>query len=488
MTVIGTNIGAMIASNASNSATSALQTSMQRLSTGKRINSAADDAAGLAISSRMSSAVRSMSVAMRNANDGISLAQTAEGAMSEVTNMLQRMKELATQAANGTLGDSDRTTLQSEMNQLVDETSSISKTTNFNGVNLLDGKTSSIKLQTGVNASETTTMSMVNMSTAKLGLETGVSGPVAGQVDSSATIAKNSVQINGTWVGASVDTDGKASSAIADKVTAINNATSATGVTAAASTVVNFKDVAADNTADGTVTINGKDVDIAASAVGDWDNDADTDDTFSYSKLADAINNTADIGVTAKVNDTGDGLVLTSADDVSFAASDDDKAKFTVTPQGGTAVAADDLTADDGASVAKNTITLSAAAGKTIVVEGDTAALTGLGLTANSAPGSTLSISTQDDASKALSVIDSALDAISSGRGDLGAVQNRLQSTVNNLTTTSTNLDEARSRIEDTDFSTETAALAKAQILSQASTAMLAQANQSQQNVLTLLR
>jgi flagellin len=487
MTVIGTNIGAMVASNASNAATMALQTSMERLSTGKRINSAADDAAGLAISSRMSSAVSSMSVAVRNANDGISLAQTAEGAMSEVTNMLTRMKELATQAANGTLGASDRQTLQAEMNQLVDETGSISSTTNFNGVNLLDGKTGSIKLQTGISAGETTSMSMVNMSTAKLGLLTGVAGPVSGQVDNSATLANNALQINGTWIGASVDTDGKASSAIDDKVTAINAATSDTGVTAAASTVVNLKVATADNTADGTVTINGKDVDIS-SAVGDWDNDSTTDDTFDYSKLADAVNNTADIGVTAKVNDTGDGLVLTSSDDVTFAATDDDKAKFTVTPQGGTALAADDLTADTAPTVGKNTITLTADAGKTIVAAGDTGALTGLGLTANSAPGSTLSIATQDDASSALAVIDSALDAISAGRGDLGAVQNRLQSTVNNLTTTSTNLDEARSRIEDTDFSTETASLAKAQILSQASTAMLAQANQSQQSVLKLLQ
>jgi flagellin len=486
MTVIGTNIAALRASNASSSASMSLQQSMERLSTGKRINSAADDAAGLAISSRMTSQVRGMAVAIRNANDGISLAQTAEGAMSEVTNMLQRMTELATQSANGTLGTSDRDTLQSEMNQLIAEVGNISDTTNFNGVNLLDGKTSSVSLQTGTNSNDHISMSMVNMSAAKMGLLTGDTGPLAGNVDNTKALAANSLQINGTWIGASVDaTSGDASTKIADKVTAINKATADTGVTAAAQTVVTLKLTGTpDETETGTLTINGKDVDLS-DGVADADGDG-TDDSYDLSKLVDSINGTAGIGVTAALNDDKSAIVLTSDADVSFAAATADKTKVTITPSGGSDIA-DSLDDTTAPTVALNQIKLTADAGKTIIVAGDADALTNLGQTATVTKN--LDISTDQDAARAaLSVITSALDSISAGRGDLGAVQNRLQSTVNNLTTSSTNLTDARSRIEDTDFSAETTNLAKAQILSQASTAMLAQANQSQQSVLKLLQ
>lgn len=485
MTVIGTNIAALRASNASSSASMSLQQSMERLSTGKRINSAADDAAGLAISSRMTSQVRGMAVAIRNANDGISLAQTAEGAMSEVTNMLQRMTELATQSANGTLGTSDRDTLQSEMNQLIAEVGNISDTTNFNGVNLLDGKTSSVSLQTGTNSNDHISMSMVNMSAAKMGLLTGDTGPLAGNVDNTKALAANTLQINGTWIGASVDaTSGDASTKIADKVTAINKATADTGVTAAAQTVVTLGVPSADGTTTGTLTINGKDVDLSTGQV-DTDSDG-TNDAYDLSQLVDTINGTAGIGVTAALNDDKSAIVLTSDADVSFAAVTADKTKVSITPSGGSDIAAslDDATAP---TVALNQIKLTADAGKTIIVAGDADALTNLGQTATVTKN--LDISKDQDAARAaLSVITSALDSISAGRGDLGAVQNRLQSTVNNLTTSSTNLTDARSRIEDTDFSAETTNLAKAQILSQASTAMLAQANQSQQSVLKLLQ
>jgi flagellin len=485
MTVIGTNIASLRAANASSGASMSLQTAMERLSTGKRINSAKDDAAGLAISSRMTSQVRSMAVAMRNANDGISLAQTAEGAMGEVTNMLQRMKELATQAASGTLADSDRDTLQSEMTQLIAEVGNISKTTNFNGVGLLDGKTGSVKLQTGINAGETISMKMVSVSAEKLGLKTGVEGPVTGTVGAAA-LAKNTLQINGTWIGASVDTNGDASAAIGDKVTAINAATSDTGVTAAAQTKLTLAVNSASASTTGKIKINGVEVDISKGAIDGPDADT-TVDQWSYSALADEINSKTGIGVTATVNAAGTGLELTSADDVDLLVeATGDVGKFTVTPQGGTPITT--FTEDETSTVAQNQIVLTADAGKTIIAGGETSGLAALGVTATAAPGSDLDISTQDAASDALAVIDAALTEISAGRGDLGAVQNRLQSTVNNMTTTTANLSEARSRIEDADFSAETTALAKAQILSQASTAMLAQANQSQQTVLSLLR
>ncbi|MBF5091481.1 flagellin FliC [Novosphingobium sp. NBM11] len=275
MTVINTNISALRAANASNSASQMLGTAMQRLSTGTRINSAKDDAAGLAIATSMTSQITGMNQGIRNANDGISLAQTAEGALGEVTNMLQRIRELATQSASGTYQDStDRTYMQTEVDQLTSQIDQVITNTKFNGVALFDGSTATVTIQAGANASDTVDLSMTDLTT------------------------------------------------------------------------------------------------LAASGGG----------TGSY--------------------------------DVS------------------TATAANGL----------------------------------------------------------LTSLNTELEDISKARSTLGAGQNRLQSAVNNLTSNVTNLSDARSRIQDTDYSAETTALAKAQILSQASTAMIAQANQSQQNVLSLLR
>jgi flagellin len=490
MTVIGTNIASLRAANASNSASASLQTAMERLSTGKRINSAKDDAAGLAIASRMTSQVKSMAVAMRNANDGISLAQTAEGAMSEVTNMLQRMKELATQSANGTLSTNDRATLQSEMSQLIAEVGNIAQTTNFNGVNLLDGKTDSVKLQTGINSGDTISMSMVNMSAEKLGLKSGVEGPVQGAAVTTGALAVNTLQINGEWIAGAVDEDGVASGAIADKVTAINAKTADHGVTATGGTEVTV--TLEDALETGTISINETVFDVE-----DYLND-DTTPVLDKQALVDAINADDDLGVTATLNDAGTIKLVKAEGDLVLAASADTITSAVAT--GGTAVteAFDeaDLDADADTGNGDGVIGVNFAADRvfltaeddTIIIGGTTAGMASVGFTATSAAATDLDVSTQDAATESLAVIDAALEDISAGRGDLGAVQNRLQSTVNNMTTTSSNLEEARSRIEDADFSAETTALAKAQILSQASTAMLAQANQSQQSVLTLLR
>lgn len=276
MTYIGTNIAAIRSQNGINQATMGLNSAMERLSTGKRINSAKDDAAGLAIASRMTSQVRGLSAAMRNANDGISLAQTAEGAMGEIGNMLQRMRELAVQSANGTMSTSDRTAIQAEVTELAAQIGDVANRTTFNGVQLIDGSATALTLQTGMNAAEVVT------------------------------------------------------------------------------------------------------------------------------------------------------LAIASAD-------------------------ADDL------------------------------GTAGLKISA-------VTMATQAGAVASLAAIDAAIDTISTSRAGLGAVQNRLEATVSNLTSTVTNLTEARSRIEDADFSAETTQLAKSQILNQAATAMLAQANQSQQGVLSLIR
>ena len=275
MTVINTNISALRAANASNSASQMLGTAMQRLSTGTRINSAKDDAAGLAIATSMTSQITGMNQGIRNANDGISLAQTAEGALGEVTNMLQRIRELATQSASGTYQDTtDRTYMQTEVDQLTSQIDQVITNTKFNGVALFDGSTATVTIQAGANASDTVDLSMTDLTSL------AASGGATGSYD-------------------------------------VSTATAANGL-------------------------------------------------------------------------------LTS--------------------------------------------------------------------------------------------LNTELEDISKARSTLGAGQNRLQSAVNNLTSNVTNLSDARSRIQDTDYSAETTALAKAQILSQASTAMIAQANQSQQNVLSLLR
>jgi flagellin len=275
MTVIGTNIGSLRAANASTKANLSLNASMERLSTGKRINSAKDDAAGLAISQSMTAQVRGMNQAIRNSNDGMSMAQTAEGGLEEISNMLQRIRELAVQSASGTYQNSDRTNLNAEVTQLKTQIGDILTNSEFNGVKLFDGSAGSggtVSIQTGADASQTVSLSL-------------------------------------------------------------------------------------------------------------------------------------------------------------------------------------------GAATTTTTLGINASA-----------------------------VDTTTNATAAITAADTALDSIATKRASLGAAQSRLQSVVNNLTTNAANLTEARSRIEDTDFSSETAALAKAQILSQASTAMLSQANQSQQSVLQLLR
>ena len=459
MTVIGTNTAAMRASNASTLASNALATSMERLSTGKRINSAKDDAAGLAISTRMQSQTRSMTVAIRNANDGISLAQTAEGALSETSNMLQRMKELATQSASGTLKDSDRTALQSEMSQLTAEIDNEAKTTTFNGVNLLDGSTSSVKLQTGINANSTISMSLANVSAATLGLTPQVSTALV--VPATALTATDLV-INGQAVGAGASADASATAAAINAVSANSNvvATAKNSVSATVGTVASGN----------TLVIGGTTVTMTAAEK-------------SADAVAAKINSTLGSNSVIKASTDSNGkLLLTSSDGSNITVQDTNSILSGAQNAAGTAV----TLGTSSATTLRGTVTLAGQNGTGITVAAGAGTLANSGLAAGST--SALSISSQTGASAAMAVIDAAMDQVSAARGNLGAVQNRLQSTVNNLTTTSTNLTDASSRITDTDFSTETTALAKAQILSQASTAMLAQANQSQQGVLSLLK
>ncbi|VXC74024.1 Flagellin [Sphingomonas sp. 8AM] len=457
MTVINTNTSAMRATNASTMASKALSTSMERLSTGKRINSAKDDAAGLAIANRMASQTKSMAMAVRNANDGISLAQTAEGAMGEVTNMLTRMKELSTQSANGTLKDSDRTALQSEMTQLTQEISNVAKTTSFNGVNLLDGSADNVKLQTGINADQTIDMKLTDTRTSSLGLTASKQGVVP-----TGALGSGDLKINGATIGSTTAGDA------AQIAAAINVKTNDSGVVATAKNTVSAVVDTSKLVKDNTLKIDGTTVTLT---------NAEKDVTSLAARINQTLNGTGS-QVTASADKSGN-LVLTSKDGSNIAIDDSVKSIFTSATDNQNAAIT--LT---GAATAVGAVSLEDMSGTGINIDGTTPA--NAGFTAGKTAG-TVSIATQAGASAAMAVIDNALDKISSARGTMGAAQNRLESTVNNLTTTATNLSDAKSRIEDADFSTETTALAKAQILGQASTAMLAQANQSQQGVMKLL-
>lgn len=544
MTVIGTNIAALRAQAGSRMATQSLQTAMERLSTGSRINSAKDDAAGLAIATRMTSQVRGYTVAISNANDGISMAQTAEGAMGEVTNMLQRIRELAVQSANGTLSSSDRNSLQTETNQLLAEINNISRTANFNGLKLLDGSTNNVKLQTGVNSGETVSISMANVSTNSLGLTSGGQAGqiVSGRVGDLSSIAVADVTLNGAnalqaafAAATTADTAEKLAAALnlqSDKTnvtaTASNNVTSgvitatsfatgdvtiggvAVGAASSAEELVaninrNDFGVTAVYNADKTITLSnttGKQVVVGGTAAGGFTagtyqgfvslQSTDGQDIqvggtaaqiqkFGFNSSADGVNYTG-VAVDAVVLAAGALKLNGVAVGVSATASVADKAA---------AINAATTSSGVKATVAGSTLVLTSTNGGPVRVEGTAASLTAIGFSAQGGTAqfsSTLDISSQSAASSALSVVDQALEELTTRRGDLGALQNRLETTVNNLSVTNTNLTEARSRIQDTDFSAETTKLAKAQILGQAATAMLAQANQSQQNVMSLLR
>ena len=319
MTVVNTNINALTAQGAQRTANMGLSQAIQRLSTGMRINSAKDDAAGLAISQRMTADVRGLAVAMRNANDGISMAQTAEGAMGEVTNMLQRMRELAVQAANGTIGATDRAALNAEVKQLVGEIDNIGQRTNFNGIRLLDGSAQGVRLQTGSRAGETVSFSIGSIRARDLGLgsspaltATGAFAADAATLDADQALQAGDLVINGVSIGGSsanddnLSADAKSASALA-KVAAINRATAQTGVRAVvgSTTMTGSAMTAAATT--GTITINGVTTESIATTA---------DAAASRTLVANAINAiSGQTGVRAV--DTGDnngGIRLEAAD------------------------------------------------------------------------------------------------------------------------------------------------------------------------------
>ena len=484
--IINSNIASLTAQRNLNSSQSNLNTALERLSSGLRINSAKDDAAGLAISERFTSQIRGLDQAARNANDGISLAQTAEGALGEISNNLQRIRELAVQSANATNSASDRASLQAEVAQLTAEVSRVASQTQFNGLNLLDGSFLSQSFQVGANANQTIDISSIGDARATaLGSNilttNGTSMGTAIAATSDATggnniaaetnlVLTNNKGATGA-ISYAVDADAKTIAA------AINAASSSIGVTATASNSATLGNLADTGTI--SMTLNGNSVSAAVT------------DKSDLSGLAAAINGAQSLtGVTASFASTSDKSVitLTTSDGRDIALQDFNNTGTTKTVDFTAGVTTRTLTggAATDSSIATGTIEIASTAGR--VTAGNSAAdvFTATASAFNSV--ATTDISSAANAQTAIATLDAALNTINSSRGDLGAVQNRFSSTIANLQTTAENLSASRSRIQDADFAKETAMMTRGQILQQAGVAILAQANSLPNNVLSLLR
>jgi len=374
--VINTNLASLNTQRNLSVSQSSLSTSIQRLSTGMRINSAKDDAAGLAISSRMDSQVRGLTTAARNANDGVSLAQTAEGSLGKIGDMVQRMRELAVQSSNATNSASDRGALQTEVGQLKQEIDRVSQTTNFNGTKLLDGSFTAAKFQVGANAGESITVSSITNA----------------QLAGMGSVTRASTQ-------------------------------SSTAITSLGATSL------------GDMTVNGTDIGVLAAAGTTQERQA---------QVVDAVNRVSTTtGVGASFDAQNNAIVLTSNATITLTGAAGAKVGF---------VAADSATAAASANMAS------------------------------------LDVSSYGGAQLAIQQCDAALTQINGARANLGAVQNRFDNAIANIQISAENTTAAKSRITDTDFAAETANLTRGQILQQAGNAMLSQANQLPQQVLSLLK
>ncbi len=492
--VINTNLLSVNAQRNLSKTEPIIQTAMQRLSSGLRINSAKDDAAGLAISTRMTTQIRGLTVAIRNANDGISILQTAEGAMDEMVNNLQRMYELAEQAASYNTTQ-DRNSLNQEVSQLIDELSRIVNQTRFNGEKLLAGGFSA-DIQVGVEVNETINISISNVSPATLGIATNYATiNNLSNSDLATRIARayaNASSATPTLEGVSLGSQFAANTLSSEKINTINSYTSSTGVTAFGYgnglVGVSFDPSAASSAsiAAGALVINGISIDAAAagSSLGDLANN-----------LVSAINaKTAQHGVTAvRVDDlNGDG----TSNDSAIVLINRTGAAITVT-------ANDSVDSDITNFFSAGTTSVDAGANGAIVLNdslGDTtvsfdADTTGFSITGVKSATTTLSdstvnaqtVTTAASANLAMLVFKSAMDSINSQRSILGAKQNRFESVVRNLDNIRENITAARSRIVDADFAQETANLTKGLIMQQAGISVLAQANTVPQQVLALL-
>jgi flagellin len=498
--IINTNISSLNSQRNLNTSQTSLATSLQRLSSGLRINSAKDDAAGLAISERFTTQIRGLNQAARNANDGISLSQTAEGALSEVGNNLQRIRELAVQSSNATNSASDRAALQAEVDQRIAEITRIGNQTEFNGLKLLNGSFVNQTFQVGANAGQSISIaSLVDARASQLG---------SNVLTADGTVTGNVVTGSGTGNGVAAETDLTIST---------TDASGSTLTTSAISYAAN----SGANVIAGAINTAGASVDVAAVAT----NTATLSGLSAAGTVTFTLNTQTDSGggtfaavssaISAVISDQNDLSALVSAIN-GVASSTGITADFTTAGNKSSIT----LSTLDGRNIGMTTFASSTAGNQTISFNGttlteaatDTAVKTGtIALTSNRGTISTAnagadvftgagtnnssftslsaaSVTTATLAQTALGVVDAALNKVNAARANLGAYQNRFESTIANLQTTAENLTASRSRIQDADFAAETANMTRAQVLQQAGVAMLAQANALPNNVLTLLR
>lgn len=514
--VINTNISSLNAQRNLTSSQASLSTSLERLSSGLRINSAKDDAAGLAISDRFTSQIRGNTTAARNANDGISLAQTAEGGLSTAGDLLQRIRELAVQSANGTNSDSDRASIQNEVASLSQELDRVANTTQFNGQNVLDGSLTSAQFQVGANAGQTINIGILSAKATDLGNNTLQSnyGDTTGSVDNAAkdvafadgtlganNVAAGSLSItsgNGVQTTVNVKQGDSAKAVVAN----VNAMTGKSGVTASASTTAVMKGIT-----DGSVQFQLRgsnsiesDPNSAAVTISAQVKNGD------LSSLAQAINaqvGTTGVSASIELDTSGNKQIkLTNADgaDIQLKNTATDATTDalnnanlygmdkpgTGSANTGSADSGFQSLATGGVVAVGGHVTFNSNSGFTLTDSG-TGIATGT-VSSELQSVAKVDVSTVAGANAAMKTIDSALTQVDSNRASLGAIQNRFTSTISNLNTTTENLTASRSRIQDTDFAAETANMTRGQILQQAGTAMLAQANSLPNGVLSLLR
>lgn len=486
MSVINTNVSSLQSQNSLRLNETKLSTSMARLSSGIRINSAKDDSAGLAITTRMTSEIRGLNQAVRNANDGISVAQIAEGALGEITNILQRLREISVQSANASNNDTDRSFLNTEALQLTDEVMRIGTQTNFNGIKLLDGGFSNKQFQVGSNNGETITFSSIGDSRASA---LGANSLVLDGTVTSATKAAGADVSAGNTVGAETNltlstANGGTTSAISYSALddakaialAINNAANSIGIQATATNSATLGSLGSSGTV--SMTLNGQSISAVVNS------------TTDLTALASAINGqTGNTSITATFANSNDKSVmtLTSADgrDISVLDFLNSGATKTASFSGVT------LTGGAGtdSSIKTGTVSLISSKGAITAANANADVFASAGtVTSTLTSVSGIDISTVANANSALTTIDAALTQVNNTRAGLGGLMNRFEAAISNQNTAISNLSASRSRILDTDYAVETTNLAKAQIIQQAATAMLAQANQSSQSVLALLK
>ena len=488
--VINTNIASLNAQRNLDQSQSALQVSLQRLSSGLRINSAKDDAAGMAISTRMTAQIRGLNQATRNANDGISLSQTAEGSLNAISDNLQRVRELAIQSANATNSASDRASMDAEAAQLVAEITRVAGTTQFNGVNLLDGSFTSQAFQVGANANQTISVSSIADSRATalgsnilngLGSVVGAGGVGVTKAAAADLTGGNTVAIEAgltitTLNGGTTAAFGYAALADAKAVAAaINTNAAGVGVTATASNTASLSGVSIAGTV--SFTLNGSAISAAVA------------DPTDLTALMGAINGAqGSTGVVASFtsSSTKAGLTLSTTDgrDISIL-------NYANTGAVGATAVFSGVTLTDGgtdSSIKSGSVSLNSSKGTITLAGANTDVFTSATQSSAFSSLASVSLTSAANAQLAIAVVDAALGQVNVSRGDLGAYQNRFTSAVANLQTTAENLTASRSRIQDADFAAETAAMTRGQIMQQAGTAILAQANSLPNTVLSLLK